>query len=251
MKKDTKSLVLGLIGAAVGVIALVVWIVVIAIQTGFYSTKVNLCTTETYTTYKDGESSKAAKEGYQSWENFLAFSVTASFDSFYTYESGNYNYVNSGVTSENYTNYKNVTPTRITKDERTSGKVVFNSNETYYTFSSQSYTKIADLTSDNWSTASYGNIYTLVENNTTTKPTTTISVSPSVSNTFAPSSYDGISFILTFKYGLDGDTKTFEVGVNNKGYGSTTIDAFNISAATGFTHNFFNVDNVTGTVVKK
>ena len=46
MKKNTKALVLGLIGAAAGVIALVVWLVVIAIGTGFYSTKIELSTVE-------------------------------------------------------------------------------------------------------------------------------------------------------------------------------------------------------------
>ena len=250
MKKDTKALVLGLIGAAVGVAALVIWIVVIAIKTGFYSTKVQLCTTANYTNYAEGESSKANQEGYQSWENFLTFKVTSEYDAFYKVVDYGYQYTQTGITSENYTDFKNLTTARITKEDRASGKTVYNANETYYIFSSQNYEKITDISADNWATYS-GNIFTVAENNVTTTPQTIVSVEPSSSNTFAPSSYDGLSFEITFTYGLSGATEKISIGVNNKGYGSTTTSAFKIEAASSFTHTYFNVDTVSGTVVKK
>lgn len=242
MKKNTKALVLGLIGAAAGVIALVVWLVVIAIGTGFYSTKIELSTV-------DG----ASEEGVQAWNKFLSASITLNYDKYYTVDGTDFMYVSSGVTDKNYTDYKNLTVETISFDQRSNGDVSFDSNTKYYSTGSQNYYLI-DIDATTWAQKDvFGTIYTVKTNAVTSKPTTTISISPAESPAFWPSSFNNIEFSLQFAVEKDTDgnatrTKDLTVSVDKKGYGEVVINEFNITAS--FANNF-TVKSVSGSVTKK
>lgn len=240
MKKDTKTLVLALIGGAVGLAALVVWLVVCAITTGFYSTKIELGTEEQGKTV----------EGVQAWNKFLTAKVTLNYDKFFQVDGDNYIFVNSGVTNTNYTDYKNVNVvSEISLKQRVDGDVAYDSQTKYYTVKSQSYELAKNLDSTNWTDGDfYGTLYVVEATKVTTKPSTTISVEPAAQPAFWPSSFDGIEIVFTFK--PDTDTERSEdvtVSIDKKGYGSVDTSTFNVGASI----NSVTVKSVKGSVVKK
>lgn len=237
MKKDTKTLVLALIGGAVGLAALVVWIVVCAITTSFYSTKIELGTEEQGKTV----------EGVQAWNKFLSAKVTLNYDKFFMVDGDNYIFVNSGVTNTNYTDYKNVNVvSEITLKQRVDGDVAYDSQTKYYTVVSQSY-KLANVDSTNWTDGDfYGTLYVVEATKVTTKPSTTISVEPSAQPAFWPSSFDGIEIVFTFAPDA-GRTEDVTVTIDKKGYGSVDTNTFNVGASS----NNITVKSVKGSVVKK
>ena len=238
MKKDTKTLVLALIGGAVGLAALVVWLVVCAITTGFYSTKIELGTEEQGKTV----------EGVQAWNKFLTAKVTLNYDKFFKVEGDNYTFVNSGVTNTNYTDYKNVNVvSEISLKQRVDGEVAYDSQTKYYTVKSQSYEFAKDLDSTNWTDGDfYGTLYVVEATKVTTKPSTTISVEPAAQPAFWPSSFDGIEIVFTFEPD-SGRTEDVTVSIDKNGYGSVDTSTFNVGASI----NSVTVKSVKGSVVKK